>query len=93
MAAALPRLWDIDDDPFQSFINTNNIPIATRLCLAYDKSPAAAYFTGPHSGSGLKPNSVTNSSCAASRSAAARLGTWGDDVSNERIGYAGPLVG
>jgi hypothetical protein len=81
--AARERWLDIDNNPYNAWL-TSGIPngqysyATARVTLTFDRAPALPYFVGRLRASGLKPPRGSRG-----------WGTRGDELSNERIGYAG----
>ncbi len=93
--AARERFWDIDNNPFDAWI-TNGAPNGqfsyanANVNLTFDRAPGAPYFVGRVQASGLKPNFAYQLKLIGKPQRGTRgWGAMGNDLSNERIGYAG----
>jgi hypothetical protein len=78
-------------DNAYSLSPTTGLPVwDTRVTLTYDTAPNVAYFVGRIEARGLKPNFAYQVKLLGKPQKGARgWGALGDDVGNERIGYAG----
>lgn len=89
-AASLPRLWDIDDRPYDGFLAQGFSYSRAQVELTYDAAPETPYFKGRLRASGLKPNFSYQLKLAGKPKDGARgWEQYGDDVANERIGRIG----
>jgi hypothetical protein len=103
--AAQPRWRDIGNTPFHAFLGgqqrfsyENSYPYRpggtpiwnTQATLIYDRAPGVPYFVGRIQARGLKPNFAYQLKLMGKPQRGARgWGERGDDVANERLGYAG----
>jgi hypothetical protein len=96
--SAKERWWDISNDTeqqFDAFLGLDgsqpwsyaNNP---RVILTYDTTPGVPYFVGRIDATGLKPNFCYQLKLLGKPVKGSRgWGAEGDDVANERLGYAG----
>jgi len=103
--SARPRFFDIRNNAFNGFLtqgqefsyenvystNASGAPVwNTQVTLTYDKTPATPYFVGRIEARGLKPNFAYQIKLLGKpQKGRLNWGTHGDEVGNERIGYAG----
>lgn len=86
---AQPRFWDIADRPYSTAFRRSFSYARSRVVLRYDRVMASKYFRGSVSARGLKPNFAYQMKlCGKPRDGSRGWKTWGDDLSNERIGRA-----
>ncbi|MDQ3814909.1 MAG: hypothetical protein M3347_13275, partial [Armatimonadota bacterium] len=98
--AARERWWDLADNPLHAFLNgeqsfsysnsgMSGVSATPQVVLTYNTAPPAPYFMGHIDAEGLKPNFSYQLKLIGKPV----KGTWGwgaegDDVTNERLGYA-----
>jgi hypothetical protein len=97
--AAKPRYWDINNRPFADFIAEiggsdpfqYTAPSPNQYVqITYDRAPGVPYFVGHVEARGLKPNFAYQIKLVGKPTKGSRgWGAYGDDVANERLGYAG----
>lgn len=93
------RWWDINNGPFDTFLNNlgqseqfnYTAPTLNQYVrVTYDKAPATGYFKGYVEAKGLKPNFAYQIKLAGKPVKGKRgWGAYGDDLSNDRVGYVG----
>lgn len=90
-ASAKPRLWDIVDRPFTDFINNQSFAYHSgQVTVTFDTAPDTRQVSGRLVATGLKPNFFYQIKLAGKPVSGKRgWGAYGDNWSNERIGYAG----
>jgi hypothetical protein len=96
-SSARERFWDIDDSQYNAFTNVNSGGSGgeykysnANVSLSYDPAPGVPYFVGHISASGLKPNFAYQLKLTGKPARGTRgWGLFGDDWSNEQLGYAG----
>ena len=92
---AAPRWLDIDDRRFHDFINKIGTPwqftyYAGQVVLTYDYQQMGGVFRGHIEARGLKPNFAYQIKlCGKPRYGKRGWGQFGDDVSNENLGFQG----
>lgn len=90
-ASAKPRLWDIEDRKFTSFINNNPkfVYNTNQVTVTYDSNPTVPYFVGHIEARGLKPNFWYQMKLIGKPvTGKYGWGAYGDDTANQNIGYA-----
>jgi hypothetical protein len=91
-AKAVPRLWDIENRAYSSFLSTNPASFDyadAHVELTYDTNPSVRHFVGQIKATGLKPNFWYQMKLVGKpQRGVAGWGAFGDDTANENIGYA-----
>lgn len=89
--SSAPRLWDIADRPYADFITNQAFAYNSgQVSVTFDSAPSTRQVSGTLVATGLKPNFFYQIKLAGKPVSGKRgWGAYGDDWSNERIGYAG----
>lgn len=92
---AQERWWDIANTPYNDWLtegkpNNRFSYTARQVTLTYDRAPRGTFFVGRIDATGLKPNFAYQIKLVGKPVRGKQgWGAYGDDVANERLGYAG----